>query len=85
MTFEEALARFLAKTTLTAQNELELRDAIDNDPGGVEVLMRIFDRQGSVPDRSAWQDFGADLALVEDVAGKLGPVVGILIAVAVAL
>jgi len=88
MTLDEALARLVPKTRLTETDVSDLRNVIeyeDGNPGGLATIMREYARLGLVPDTTAWQDFAADLGEVEDAAQKLGPLIGIIIAVAVAL
>jgi len=85
VTFDEAFTKLLMKSRLTPQDEADLRDAFENDPGGVETLIRVYARDGIGPDTTAWQDFATDLSLVEEGAAKLAPLITLIISIAVVL
>jgi hypothetical protein len=80
---DEVLVKLVPKTKLSDDDVLDLKDAIaDGDTQGVATLMRVYARQGIGPDTTGWQDFADDLALVADVAGKIAPVVSLIVSIA---
>lgn len=87
LTADDAVATLLTKARLGPDDEADFRATFQaavesGDTGGLEALMRVYARAGTGPDTTALQDFAADLALVEDVAGKLGPIVALVIEIA---
>ena len=81
MTLDDAITEIVKTTPLLPEDISDLIDAA-NDPGGIETLMRVYARRGRGPDLSGWQQTAAILSTVVDIAGKLAPLISVIMQVA---
>lgn len=78
-TLEEAVANIVSRGVFSAQDVSDLLLFWD-DPEGLAAIDRGYRAAGRMPDKSAWEVFEQELSQVSDVAAKVAPILGIVVA-----